>query len=116
MQTGWMPSIPALRNITSVWNTAEAATNTIAGAKTCITYFTSGTLNTKVAIGSAAKNSNSEKASPKLTKNVMLILNILCAPFLSPIAILSETIFETILGIPIDESANSKEYIWYPVE
>ena len=43
--------------------------------------------------------------------NVILILKILCAPLLSPIAILSETIFETTLGIPIDESAKSKEYI-----
>ena len=90
-------------------NTADAATNTIAGAKTCITYFTSGTLNTSVAIGSAAKNNNKENANPKLTKNVILILKILCAPLLSPIAILSETILETTLGIPIDESAKSSE-------
>ena len=63
------------------------------------------------AINSAPKYSKIEKISPNVAKNFKAILNILCAPVLSPIANLSETSFDITLGIPIDESVKSKAYI-----
>ena len=43
------------------------------------------------------------------------ILNILCAPLLSPTATLSDTNFEIALGTPIDDIVSNNAYIWYPL-
>ena len=46
--------------------------------------------------------------NPKVTK---AILNILCAPFVSPIATFSETNLANAPGIPTDEIVKNKAYI-----
>ena len=55
-------------------NTADAVTNTIAGANTFITYWVSGTLNIAVAIFSAPKNNMAESTRPIPVKNILDIL------------------------------------------
>ena len=47
-------------------------------------------------------------------KNVSATLNILCAAFLSPIAILSDTNLDITDGIPILESVSISAYTSYP--
>ena len=61
-------------------NTADIATNTIAGASTLSTYATSGTFNMFVAIKSAPKNKVTEKNKPIPVNNFNAVLNIRCAP------------------------------------
>ena len=97
-------------------NTADIATKTIAGDSTFITYATSGTFKMFVAIKSAPKKSPIDSINPNVVKNLNAILKILCAPFVSPIAILSDTSLDITLGIPIDESVSKRAYIWYPAE
>ena len=90
--------------------TAEEATNIIAGARTIKTYFTSGTFNMFFAIIPAPKNSTNEKNAPINVNIFKEVLKILCAPLWSPIATLSDTSLEIIVGIPTDDSVSSNEY------
>ena len=91
--------------------TADIATNSIAGDRTFITYATSGTFKIFVAIKSAPKNNPMDRTNPIVVKNLNATLNILCAPFVSPIASLSDTSLDITLGIPIDESVSNNAYI-----
>lgn len=91
-------------------STADIATNTIAGDKAFITYATSGTFNILVAIKSALKNKPIDSTNPIVVKSLNATLKILSAPFVSPMAILSETNLEITLGIPIEERVSSNLY------
>ena len=63
----------------------------------------------------APKNNIKVPIPPITAKVAKAILNILCAPFVSPIANLSETNFAIALGTPIEDNVNSKAYIWNPL-
>ena len=53
------------------------------------------------AIVCAKVKTNNDDINPTNPKEIMAILKVLCAPFVSPIANLSDTSFDTALGIPI---------------
>ena len=64
-----------------------------------------------VAMKSEPKYKPIDSTNPKVVKNLNATLKILCAPLVSPIAILSDTSFDITLGIPIEDSVSNNEYI-----
>ena len=58
----------------------------------------------------APKNKQSANTTAMLTKTIKAVLNILCAPLLSPTVIFSDTSFEIVFGIPIVAIASINVY------
>ena len=77
-------------------------------------YFTPGFLNIFTDIKSAPKNIESPNTTPINVKRSIAVLNILCAPFLSPIAIFSDTSFDIVFGIPSVAIASKNAYTEKP--
>ncbi|MNP40726.1 hypothetical protein D3C76_1343870 [compost metagenome] len=94
--------------------TADIATNIIAGESAIRVYLTPGFTKILVAINGAPKNNASAKSTPIPENRYKAVLNILCAPLLSPIAIFSDINFEMVLGIPIVAIASIKVYTVNP--
>ena len=63
----------------------------------------------------APKNNIKVPIPPITAKVAKAILNILCAPFVSPNASLSDTSLAIALGTPIEDNVNNKAYIWKPL-
>ena len=86
-------------------------TKNIDGQRATNEYSASGISSHTFAIILAFINNSTVPINPKKANVKKAILNILCAPLLSPIANLSETNFAIAFGTPVDENVNSKAYI-----
>ena len=91
-------------------------TKNIDGDSATKEYSASGICSHFSAIISAPKKSINEHVNPISANVTNAILNILCAPLLSPIANFSDTNFAMAFGIPTDENVSNKAYIWNPLE
>ena len=89
-------------------NTADIATNIIAGASAISVYFTPGFDKIVFDINPAPKKSIRANITPTKVNTYIAVLKILCAPLLSPIAIFSDTSFDIVFGIPIVATASIK--------
>ena len=96
--------------------TAAIDTNTIAGAKNLSVGATAFTFNNVSDIKSAPKNNIPVNTNPIPPNKANATLKIRFAPFLSPIAILSDTSLAITDGIPILDIVSITAYTSYPVE